>query len=265
MAGVRTEPAPVAVQVFGSDPDTVSKGAVLLQEMGASLIDINMGCPTPKVVKNGEGAALMLDLPRAARIIRTTVRAVSVPVTIKMRKGWNSGDTTYLELGRIAENEGACAVALHGRSRQEFYSGQSDWRAIAALKSALRIPVIGNGDIWSAADALRMIKETNCDAVMIGRGALGNPFIFRETAALLQDGEAAEKPELEERIAAATHHLELACQYKGETVAVREMRKHFSWYTRGLRGAAHIRELVNRAATREEILAALHECYKLAE
>ncbi|WP_054695047.1 tRNA dihydrouridine synthase DusB [Syntrophomonas palmitatica] len=265
MADVRTEPAPVAVQIFGSDPDTVSKGAVLLQELGASLIDINMGCPTPKVVKNGEGAALMLDLPRAARIIRATVKAVSVPVTIKMRKGWNQGDSTYLELARIAENEGARAVALHGRSRQEFFSGQADWQAIADLKNAIKIPVIGNGDIWSADDARRMIEETSCDAVMIGRGAFGNPFIFRETVALLQDRCRLENPNLEERIAAAARHLELACRYKGEAVAVREMRKHFSWYTRGLRGAARIRHDINQAVTCEEIMAALRECYRLSE
>jgi len=265
MADVRAEPAPVAAQIFGSEPDIVARGAALLQELGASLIDINMGCPTPKVVKNGEGAALLLDLPRAARIIRATVKAVTVPVSVKMRKGWNPGESTFLELGRIAENEGASAVALHGRSRQEFFSGQADWQAIAELKKSLRIPVIGNGDIWKAADAARMVEETGCEAVMIGRGALGNPFIFRETAALLEDGNEPAKPGPEERIAAAIRHLELACRYKGEAVAVREMRKHLSWYTRGLRGAAQIRVMINRAGSYEEIRAALFACCKLAE
>jgi len=244
---------PLALQIFGSQLEPMVKGAQILEELGADLIDINMGCPTPKIVKNGEGAALMLNLPQAREIIREIVRAVHVPVTVKMRRGWNDEDKTCIELVGIAEAEGASAVTLHPRSRSQFFSGHSDWEMIKIVKKNLTIPVIGNGDIWSADDALRMIEETGCDAVMIGRAALGNPFIFRETAELLEHGHRISPPTIEERIAAAYQHLELACSYKGETVAIREMRKHLAWYTRGMRGAARIREEINRATNRAQI------------
>jgi tRNA-dihydrouridine synthase B len=244
---------PLALQIFGSQLEPMVKGALILEELGADLIDINMGCPTPKIVKNGEGAALMLDLPQAREIIREIVRAVQIPVTIKMRKGWNDEDKTCIELAGMAEVEGASAVTLHPRSRTQFFSGHSDWEMIKIVKKNLSIPVIGNGDIWSADDALRMIEETGCDAVMIGRAALGNPFIFRETVELVEHGCRIPPPTIEERIAAAYQHLELACSFKGETVAIREMRKHLAWYTRGMRGAARIREVINQATTRQQI------------
>jgi tRNA-dihydrouridine synthase B len=243
----------LALQIFGSQLEPMVKGAQILEELGADLIDINMGCPTPKIVKNGEGAALMLDLPQARKIIREIVRAVRVPVTVKMRKGWNDEDRTCIELSGIAEVEGASAVTLHPRSRTQFFSGHSDWEMIKIVKNNLSIPVIGNGDIWSADDALKMMEETGCDAVMIGRAALGNPFIFKETVELLEHGRRIPSPTIEERIAAAYQHLELACSFKGETVAIREMRKHLAWYTRGMRGAARIREEINQATTREQI------------
>ncbi len=244
---------PLALQIFGSQLEPMVKGAQILEELGADLIDINMGCPTPKIVKNGEGAALMLNLPQAREIIREIVRAVQVPVTVKMRRGWNDEDKTCIELVGIAEAEGASAVTLHPRSRSQFFSGHSDWEMIKIVKKNLTIPVIGNGDVWSADDALKMMEETGCDAVMIGRAALGNPFIFRETAELLEHGHRISPPTIEERIAAAYQHLELACSYKGETVAIREMRKHLAWYTRGMRGAARIREEINRATNRAQI------------
>lgn len=244
---------PLALQIFGSQLEPMVKGALILEELGAELIDINMGCPTPKIVKNGEGAALMINLPQAGAIIGEIVRAVRVPVTVKMRKGWNDEDKTCIELAAIAEAEGASAVTLHPRSRSQFFSGYSDWEMIKIIKKNLTIPVIGNGDIWSADDALKMMEETGCDAVMIGRAALGNPFIFRETVELLEHGRRIPPPTIEERIAAAYKHLELACSYKGETVAIREMRKHLAWYTRGMRGAARIREEINRATNREQI------------
>lgn len=243
----------LALQIFGSQTEPMVKGALVLEELGADLIDINMGCPTPKIVKNGEGAALMLDIPQARKIIREIVRAVKVPVTVKMRRGWNDEDKTCIELAGAAEMEGAAAVTLHPRSRSQFFSGQSDWDMIAAVKKKLSIPVIGNGDIWTAADAGRMMEHTGCDAVMIGRGAMGNPFIFRETIALLEKGKHLPPPVLEERIAAAHKHLELVCSFKNEAVAVREMRKHLAWYTRGLPGAARVRQDINRAVTREEM------------
>jgi len=247
------EDPPLALQLFGSQVEPMVKGALVLEELGADLIDINMGCPTPKIVKNGEGSALMLDIPRARQIIREIVRAVKVPVTVKMRKGWNDEDETCIELAGTAEAEGASAVTLHPRSRAQFFSGQSDWDMIAVVKKNLTIPVIGNGDIWTAEDARRMIDQTGCDAVMIGRGAMGNPFIFKETVELLENGCHIPSPDLKERIAAARKHLDLACLFKDEPVAVREMRKHLAWYTRGLRGAARIRQEINHATTREQM------------
>ncbi len=244
---------PLTLQIFGSQLEPMVKSALILEELGADLIDINMGCPTPKIVKNGEGAALMLNLPQAREIIREIVRSVQVPVTVKMRKGWNDDDKTCIELAGMAEAEGASAVTLHPRSRFQFFSGHSDWEMIRIVKKKLSIPVIGNGDIWSADDALKMMEETGCDALMIGRASLGNPFIFRETVELVEHGRRISPPTIKERIVAAYQHLELACSYKGETVAIREMRKHLAWYTRGMRGAARIREEINQATTRQQI------------
>lgn len=251
------EDPPVALQIFGSEVESMVKGAAILEGLGADLIDINMGCPTPKIVKNGEGAALMLDIPRAREIIREIVRAVKVPVTVKMRKGWSDEDKTCIELAGAAEAEGASAVTVHPRSRTQFFSGQSDWDMIKLVKKNLSIPVIGNGDIWSADDALRMMEYTDCDAVMIGRGGMGNPFIFRETVELLENGRHLPPPTTEERIAAARKHLELICSFKGETVGIREMRKHLAWYTRGMPGAARIRQIINHTTTRQEMEATL--------
>ncbi|MGI5911235.1 MAG: tRNA dihydrouridine synthase DusB [Syntrophomonadaceae bacterium] len=247
------EASPVAMQIFGSQVEPMVKGAMVLQEKGADIIDINMGCPTPKIIKNGEGAALMLDIPRARTIIREIVQAVRIPVTVKMRKGWNNDDETCVELAQMAEAEGVSAITLHPRSRSQFFSGYSDWDMIKKVKKIISIPVIGNGDIMSAEDARRMLDYTGCDAVMIGRAAMGNPFIFRESVELLEYGRYISPPSVEERLSMANRHLELACSYKGETVGVREMRKHLSWYIRGMRGAARIREEINRAASRREM------------
>ncbi|MGE5389751.1 MAG: tRNA dihydrouridine synthase DusB [Deltaproteobacteria bacterium] len=257
LADVTEEEGPVAVQIFGSDPEAMGRGAAIIAGLGAAIIDINMGCPTPKIVKNREGAALMTDLGLARSIIHEVIAAVKLPVTVKMRKGWQDDEETYIELGGIAEQEGAAAVTLHPRSRSQFFSGHSDWLAIKNLKDRLAVPVIGNGDINNAADARRMLDETGCDAVMIGRGAMGNPFLFREAAALVEEDTVIGPAGIEERIAVAVRHLDLVCHYKGETVGVREMRKHFSWYTRGMRGAARIRGDINRADSRDQLVAAI--------
>ncbi|MEN6391196.1 MAG: tRNA dihydrouridine synthase DusB [Syntrophomonas sp.] len=251
-------PGPVNVQIFGSDPQIMAQAAVLLaKKPGVDLIDINMGCPTPKIVKNGEGAALLLDLPLCRSIIRQVAAAVSIPVTVKMRRGWEEGSETCLELAEIAEEEGAQAITLHPRSRSQFFSGKADWNLIREVKERVAIPVIGNGDIWSAGDAAGMLEATGCDAVMIGRGSLGNPFLFRETVSLVEKDVLTAPPCLEEKIETALRHMEMLCALKGEYTGVREMRKHIAWYVRGLPGAARLRVMINQAVKVYEIKAIL--------
>lgn len=259
MLDIDNEPAPLAVQIFGSSPDTMARAAEKVVEHGAQVVDINMGCPTPKIVKNGEGSALMRDLSRARQVIQAVIKAVTVPVTVKMRKGWDDASETYLDLGRIAEEEGASAVTLHARTREQFFSGSADWLAIARLKQTVSIPVIGNGDIYEAADAQRMIETTGCDAVMIGRGCLGNPFIFTEATAILNGRELPAPLTIEERFNMALHHFDLVAEFKGMDKAISEMRKQFAWYLRGIPGAARARQEINQALTRQEIAAILSQ------
>ncbi|NLB87715.1 MAG: tRNA dihydrouridine synthase DusB [Syntrophomonadaceae bacterium] len=254
IADTSGEDPPITVQIFGSDPESMEKAAAKVEKLGAHIIDINMGCPTPKIVKNGEGAALMLDLFKARQIIRAVVNAVNIPVTVKFRKGWNEDSVNCVELAGIAEQEGASAVAVHGRTREQFYAGKADWDVIKVVKKQVKIPVIGNGDIWTAEDAVKMMEYTNCDAVMIGRASMGNPFIFQAAVELIENGRKIEPPSIEERMDIAIRHLHLACEYKGEAVATREMRKHIAWYTKGIRGAARIREEINRTNTKEEMI-----------
>ncbi|MEA4924828.1 MAG: tRNA dihydrouridine synthase DusB [Syntrophomonadaceae bacterium] len=258
IADTSGEQRPVAIQLFGSNPASMAEAARIVQDRGADIIDINMGCPTPKIVKNGEGAALMLDIPRARAIIRAVVDTARVPVTVKMRKGWDGTDPVCLELAQVAEEEGVAALTLHPRTRMQFFSGHSDWSMIKAVKELVRIPVIGNGDIHNADDALRMLQETGCDAVMIGRAALGNPFILRETVEFLNTGRRLAPPTYEERVEVAERHLELTIQLKGEWVGVREMRKQLAWYFKGRPGAAQIRTRINQATSKEEILGIMH-------
>ncbi len=257
LADTKGEERPVSLQIFGSQPEQMAQAAQIAENLGADLIDINMGCPTPKIVKNGEGCALMLDLSRSRALIRAVVKAVKIPVTIKMRRGWEDDSKAFLELAIIAEQEGVKALTLHARSRIQFYSGQADWGLIKELKQKSSLPIIGNGDIWKAEDAVKMLEITGCDAVMIGRGAMGNPFIFREAVELVEKGRKISPPTVEERIQTAIRHLELACRFKGEEVAVREMRKHFSWYIKGWPGAAKIRLQINSAQTSSQLIQAI--------
>ena len=243
----------LSVQIFGSNPDFLARAAQIAEEMGADIIDINMGCPTPKIVKNGEGAALMKDPRLAARIVREVVGRVNVPVTVKMRKGWDEHSANAVELALFVQEAGAAAVAVHGRLRTQFYSGKADWGIIRAVKEAVRIPVIGNGDVWSPQDAQAMLRETGCDGVMIGRAALGNPWIFRQTVHYLATGELLPPPSLPERVAVALAHFDLLVETKGEKTAVLAMRKHAAWYLKGVPGAAKLRERVNRAQSAEEL------------
>ncbi|MGQ9558281.1 MAG: tRNA dihydrouridine synthase DusB [Desulfurispora sp.] len=257
------EPPPLSVQIFGSRPEHMAEAAAMVEARGATIIDINMGCPTPKIVKNGEGAALLRQPGLAERIVRAVVRAVRVPVTVKMRIGWDSGQIVAVEFARMLQEAGVSAVAVHGRTREQFYSGRADWSTIARVKQALSIPVIGNGDVRSPQEARAMLQETGCDAVMIGRAAMGNPWIFRDTVHYLQTGELLSPPGRRERLEIALQHLRLLVESKGEYIGVREMRKHAAWYVRGLKGAARLREELNRADTIERMEQILYSALDL--
>jgi tRNA-dihydrouridine synthase B len=246
---------PVSMQLFGSDPETMARAAEILTAYPVKIIDLNMGCPVPKVVKNGEGAALMRDPERAARIVQAVTAAVSLPVTVKMRRGWREGEENAPELAARCAEAGAAAVAVHGRFREQFYSGAADWTVIKRVKAAVSIPVIGNGDLFSAAAALRMREETGCDGVMLGRGVLGNPWLVRETVALLTGAPLPPPPTVKMRFALIRRHLAAQIQFRGEERGIKEMRKHLTWYLKGFPGAARARRQINEAIDREQLLA----------
>ncbi|MBI1921636.1 MAG: tRNA dihydrouridine synthase DusB [Geobacter sp.] len=253
------EDRPLGIQIFGDDPIVMAEGARLVEPYG-DLIDINMGCPVRKVISSGAGSALLREPDRIRAILREVRRATRLPLTIKIRAGWSAEEENYLEIGRIAEEEGCDAITLHPRSRAQMFDGQADRSKIAALKRALTIPVIASGDMFTAADIASTLAETGCDGVMVARGALGNPWIFRE-ALQLAAGKEAGTPSQAERFAVALRHLQLFIESEGERVAVREMRKHFSWYAHGVPGAARFRSLVNGLVTSQEMIAALREFF----
>jgi len=245
--------APTAIQIFGSEPEIMAEAARRLDGLSNAFLDINMGCPVPKVVKNGDGSALMQNPDLAYDVIAATVKASSKPVTVKIRKGFTEEAVNAPEIARAAEAAGAAAVAVHGRTREQYYSGKADWDIIAKVKSAVSIPVIGNGDVFAASDGLRMMDETGCDAVMVARGALGNPWIFRDLNRAYLGEEPAPEPDRQEKISMMLRHLDMLTELKGEDTAVREFRKFVVWYTRGLRGAARLRQAVNSIVTRDEM------------
>jgi tRNA-dihydrouridine synthase B len=253
---------PVAVQIFGSEPAPMAAAARIVAGAGADIIDINMGCPTPKIVKNGEGSALMRRPELARDIIAAVAGAVTVPVTVKIRKGWDEASVNAVEVAALAEQAGAAAIAVHGRTREQFYAGQADWDIIRRVKERVRIPVIGNGDVRSPEDAARLLAYTGCDAVMVGRAAQGNPWIFRQIGEYLASGRIPQAPSLAERLEVLARHLEMLIAHKGEHIAIREMRRHAAWYTKGLPHAAEIRLRLNQAESRGDfarILAALSD------
>ena len=228
---------PAAAQIFGHEPETMAEGAKIAREIsGCDIIDINMGCPAPKIAGNGDGSALMRDPALAARVIEAVANAVDVPVTVKFRKGWDEKSVNCVEFARMAEQAGAAAIAVHGRTRAQQYSGNADWDAIAAVKRSVSIPVIANGDVAVPEDAVRILRHTGADAVMVGRGALGDPWIFARANALLETGVCPPLPPFAERIDTAVRQIELAAAYKGERVAMLEARRHVNWYLKGQSG-----------------------------
>lgn len=250
---IHPEEGPVSLQLFGSDPKIVSEMAKRIEERPFALLDINMGCPVPKIVNNGEGSALMREPKLAGKIIAATVKAVKKPVTVKIRKGFDQAHVNAVEMAKIAEDAGAAAVAVHGRTREQFYSGEADWEIIAAVKEAVAIPVIGNGDVTDERSAERLLSQTGCDGVMIGRASRGNPWLFGRIAAWLADGRELPGPSVEEKKQMILRHAALQLTIKGEYTGVREMRKHLSWYTAGMAGSARLRGCINQAESFEEI------------
>lgn len=249
---------PVGLQIFGSDPITMAEAAQYVAEVGPDLIDINMGCPAPKVVDNDDGCALMLNPSKAARVIEAVVKAVSIPVTVKIRKGWDEDRVTAVEIARLAEQAGAAAVCVHGRTRQQFYSGKADWSIIAAVRAVVEVPVIGNGDVGTPLDVQRMMQETGCSAVMIGRAALGNPWLFGQVNEYLETGMVRAGPTPVDRIGMAQRHLLLALELKGDR-ALFEIRKHLAWYLKGIPGANRTKEAVMRTESVDQVLTLLEE------
>lgn len=251
---VHPEEMPASLQLFGSDPVILGEMARRIEDRPFSILDFNMGCPVPKVVNNGEGSALMKNPRLAEQILTELVRAVKKPVTVKIRKGFDEEHCNAVEIARIAEQCGVAAIAVHGRTREQYYSGKADWDIIRQVKEAVSIPVIGNGDVDSPEAAGRLLRETGCDGVMIGRGAQGNPWIFRETAEYLESGRLLPKPDNEEKKRMIQEHARLQLEYKGEYTAVREMRKHLAWYTVGMPHSARFRQLINTMETMEELM-----------
>lgn len=250
---------PVALQIFGSEPEPMAKAAKIVEKAGADIIDINMGCPTLKIVKNGEGSALMRTPELAYSIIASVVDAVRIPVTVKIRKGWNDNSVNAVEMAILAEKAGAAAISVHGRTREQFYSGEADWSIIKAVKENVSIPVNGNGDVRSPQDAMHLLTETGCDGIMIGRAAQGNPWLFRQVTHYLTTGELLPGPTMAERFEMTLRHLEMLVAYKGEHIGIREMRRHAAWYTKGLPHSAELRLRFNQAETREDFTAVLNE------
>ena len=254
---------PTAIQLFGSVPAELAEAARMVEASGADMIDFNMGCPVPKIVNNGEGSALMKNPQLAHDILAAMVKAVKIPVTVKFRAGWDDANRNAVEIARAVEAAGVSAVAVHGRTRQQFYEGKADWSIIADVKQAVSVPVFGNGDIFTVSDGLRMLEQTGCDGLMIGRGADGNPWLFTALAAALRGEPLPQPPSLKERLAQAAEHLEMLIACKNEVVAVKEMRRHISAYLKGMPHAAEFRGRFHKVDTQEqfsELLAEYSEC-----
>ncbi|MCC0663260.1 tRNA dihydrouridine synthase DusB [Clostridioides sp. ZZV15-6597] len=257
MLKIEKEEHPVAVQIFGSEPDFMGRAAEIMNEYPNEILDINMGCPAPKVVKNGDGSALMKNPKLAEQVLKAVVKNSKKPVTLKIRKGWDDNNINAVEIAKMAEACGINALAIHGRTREQYYTGKADWDIIADIKKNLNIPVIGNGDVFTIEDSINMLDKTGCDAIMIGRGAQGNPWIFKRINHYMNTGEILPEPTLNEKISTAIKHLKLAVEEHGEYVAVREMRKHIAWYLKGLRNSARLRDEINKIEDYQEVVSKL--------
>ena len=244
---------PIAMQLFGSEPETIAQAVKMLAHLPFAMIDLNMGCPVPKVVGNGEGSALLKQPELAGEIIRAAVEAADRPVTVKIRKGFDDSCVNAVEIACIAQSAGAAAVTVHGRTRQQFYSGRADWDIIRQVKEAVSIPVIGNGDVTDGPSAVRMLEETGCDAVMIGRAARGNPWLFSKILQYMENGEDPGPPDTARLRDTILEHAQMQCRLRGETAGIREMRTHAAWYTAGYPGSARLRAEINRAETFSEL------------
>lgn len=253
---------PVSLQLFGSDPKIISEQAKRIEELPFQILDINMGCPVPKVVKNGEGSALMKNPKLAYEIVYQTARAIQKPVTVKIRKGFDDACINAVEIAKIIEEAGGAAVAVHGRTREQYYSGKADWEIIRQVKEAVSIPVIGNGDVTSGEKALEMRERTGCDGVMIGRGAQGNPWIFHELLEYDRTGKLPPRPSKEQIKETMLRHARLQLEFKGEYLGIREMRKHVAWYTKGMEGSAKLRDDINKVESYTELESLLNERIK---
>lgn len=254
------EKRPISFQIFGSDEETMGYTAKYMSKI-ADIIDINMGCPAPKVVKNGDGSKLLLDLEKAKRIMKVVVENSSVPVTVKIRKGWDKENIVAVQVAKIAEEVGISAITIHGRTRSEFYTGKADWDIIKEVKDSVKIPVIGNGDIVDEETAYQMLEKTGVDGIMIGRGSFGNPWIFRNIKHFLITGEKLPSPTNSERLNIIKEHIDLAVEEKGE-IAIKELRKHIAWYTKNLKNSSEFRNSINMIETKEQLIKTLNEYFE---
>ncbi len=254
------EKRPISFQIFGSEEETMGYAASYVSKM-ADIVDINMGCPAPKVVKNGDGSKLLLDLEQAEKVMKAVVKNAKVPVTLKYRKGWDNDNIVAVEVAKIAQKVGISAIAIHGRTRSEFYAGTADLEIIKQVKQAVTIPVIGNGDIVDEETALRMFEETGVDGIMIGRGSFGNPWIFQKIAHFLKTGEKLPDLSKEEKLQIIKRHINLAVKEKGE-IAVKELRKHIAWYTKNLKNSSEFRSSINQIETEKELIEKIEEYFK---
>ena len=254
---LKTEPAerPMAMQLFGAEADSVARAAEYVASLGcADILDFNMGCPAPKVVKNHEGSAMLKNPENAYRVLKALVGAVDMPVTVKMRIGWDDRHINIMEMAQLAQEAGVAAIAIHGRTREQFYRDQADWAIIGRVRESLRIPVIANGDIRNVQDLAKIRQVTGCEAVMVGRAAQGNPWIFRQLTEYLKTGAILPGPTIEDRKEVIIRHLDMLLKFKGDYIGPREMRKHATWYTKGIKGSAELRCLFNQAVCRDDFL-----------